>query len=240
MQDADISHDASGWARLSLLYGHEHKSFDYSGLFQGIHTQSSPRNSTDDLPVKPNSNSSVFSLLPDNFGSLWEQAMPPATANDAPISLTGHHTAHPHFNDHEEPQNVAESNSDTATGHHAAQPPVAANSAQQPRDGADTRNPNARIPQRISVSKPLPNGWQHLQQVDLAQEFRVPVSPLEDVPWAIRDDYKRIQAAVFRNLVHCYDSHSDTQAPERINAWKLFSLLSRMLLHRLRRWMSRR
>ena len=72
-----------------------------------------------------------------------------------------------------------------------------------------------------------------LIDVDLTAEFKLPIFPLQNVPNAIRSDFKRIQGYVFNHLVHVYQEEGNES--DKIQAWKLFCLLSRLLLHRLQR-----
>ena len=58
---------------------------------------------------------------------------------------------------------------------------------------------------------------------------------MEQVPFSIRDEYASIQKSVFHNLVLAYNNTDLNDHPLRVRGWKLFCLLSRMLLHRLRR-----
>ena len=80
---------------------------------------------------------------------------------------------------------------------------------------------------RNPIASALPDGWEHLDHIDLSVEFRIPVTTLEEVPFSIRSAYCRIQAAVFRNLVDAYEQSSDREATGRHRGWKLFCLLSR-------------
>jgi len=95
--------------------------------------------------------------------------------------------------------------------------------------------PQDRMPLRNPLSSHLPNGWHHLDAVDLCTDMRLPINTLEEVPLAIRSHFKRIQSAVWRNLVNSYRLAEDRNDNTRIRAWKLFTLLSRMLLFRLKR-----
>ncbi len=96
--------------------------------------------------------------------------------------------------------------------------------------------PNQPFSSRIGVAPPnLPDGWRHLEALDLNEEFKINISTLEDVPTAIRKDFERIQQAVIVNLANAYANTEEGDHPLRVRGWKLFCLLSRMLLHRLRR-----
>ena len=94
---------------------------------------------------------------------------------------------------------------------------------------------DAQRGRQTSLRQELPNGWQYLEQLNLIEEMHLPINTLEDVPFAIRYDFKRIQAAVFNNLARAYANEDPSNVDCRIGAWKLFCLLSRLLLHRLRK-----
>ena len=82
---------------------------------------------------------------------------------------------------------------------------------------------------------PLADGWQHLQDVNLSTELRQRVFTLRTVPLTIRGDYARIQTQVLAHLRNaCYDE-GQTNLVERVQAWTLFLLLPRLLLHRTAR-----
>ena len=72
-----------------------------------------------------------------------------------------------------------------------------------------------------------------LDSINLVQELKLNIVTMQDVPRAIRNDFMRIQASVFRNIIQAYHDSSDRQSLTRIRAWKLFTLLSRLLLHKL-------
>ena len=57
-----------------------------------------------------------------------------------------------------------------------------------------------------------------MQDINLRNELILNISPLEDVPISIRNDFKRIQAAVFRHLLNTYISNEDRDSPDRTNA----------------------
>ena len=63
-------------------------------------------------------------------------------------------------------------------------------------------------------------------------EYRLRVPTMDNVPFTIRADYARIQAASLCTLRTAYDLGEGASI---IRGWKLFCLLSRMLLHKLRR-----
>ena len=88
---------------------------------------------------------------------------------------------------------------------------------------------------RSPLASELPNGWDDLEEVQLEAEYRIRVPVMETVPRSIRRDYARILASVVYNLQQAYSTTEDVEAPLRTSAWKLFCLLSRMLLHRMAR-----
>ena len=86
-----------------------------------------------------------------------------------------------------------------------------------------------------ALARPLPDGWAHLDDIELAREYLATCPTLEDVPFTIRSDFTRILSSVVKNLEEAYNVTEDSEHPIRVRAWKLFALLSRMLLHRLPR-----
>lgn len=77
-------------------------------------------------------------------------------------------------------------------------------------------------------TRALPNGWKHIQSLDLAQEFTIHVATLRNVPQCIRDHYGRIQTQILENICSSYERNLDDQLEL---AWKLFLLLPRLLLY---------
>ena len=79
----------------------------------------------------------------------------------------------------------------------------------------------------------MPDGWSHLEDVDLAQELNTRIRTTKAVPRCLRDDYLRIMVqclvAVESSQVALDRGTGDEAACVR--AWKLFLLLPRMLLH---------
>jgi len=85
----------------------------------------------------------------------------------------------------------------------------------------------------------LPDGWRHLESIELRSEILRPVRTLKAVPHCIRSSYSRIQTQVLAR-VHSTQAarkrtpHTDPASEERemahVAAWKLFLLLPRMLL----------
>ena len=71
---------------------------------------------------------------------------------------------------------------------------------------------------------PLPDGWVHIDAVDLAAEYRCRAPTMDHAPFVIRADYARIQAATLLTLRTAYDV-GDGHAVSR--GWKLFSLLAK-------------
>ena len=95
--------------------------------------------------------------------------------------------------------------------------------------------PPARPQERHPVARSLPNGWPHLLDVQLSLEYKRHCNTLKTVPYAIRHDYTRILSSVVHNLDFTYRTTDERDHPHRVRAWKLFSLLSRMLLYPLQR-----
>ena len=84
-------------------------------------------------------------------------------------------------------------NDHTRRGHN---PDFCLNSQGMHRDDGN-RNYMSQGARRTSLRQELPNGWQYLEQLNLVEEMHLPINTLEDVPFAIRYDFKRIQAAAF-------------------------------------------
>lgn len=86
--------------------------------------------------------------------------------------------------------------------------PTATTTNQQrpPRGGASTRR---------TFASTLPEAWAHLDRVDLSEELLVHVATMEDVPWSIRNDFRRTQAATFQSLVDAYQQSADGAAVAR-------------------------
>ena len=76
--------------------------------------------------------------------------------------------------------------------------------------------------------------WNQLDAVDLRDEFKIPVTTLQDIPHCIYRDVLRIRTIVNRALVSSYSSTNRTHI-QQIRAWKLFCLMSRLLLHKMKR-----
>ena len=98
-------------------------------------------------------------------------------------------------------------------------------------------NVQAQSGTRYTRSQPTglhENGWIAIEHVDLNAEYRIHVPVLDNVPYKIRRDCERIYAATWRNLAGEYES-SERDELKIIRGWHLFCLVSRLLLHRLRR-----
>ena len=87
---------------------------------------------------------------------------------------------------------------------------------------------------RAGVAR-LPDGWRHLAGIVLADEFRMRVTTLRAVPKPIRSAYARIQAQALAHMERMCAQVPDRDAPERVEAWTLFLMLPRLLLHRVGR-----
>ena len=59
------------------------------------------------------------------------------------------------------------------------------------RSRGDRVSEIANSQRRHSMSGALPNGWHHMQDINLRNELILNISPLEDVPISIRNDFKR-------------------------------------------------
>ena len=143
-------------------------------------------------------------LLPETYTdrgfALWPEAERSLRANNA---------REPASSNPGERQNDAETNIEPPSPETRAEP-HGQNGANSARVGSSTNNP-AR-----SLTTPLPNAWQHLENINLSQELRLPVSTLEDVPYSIRSEYKRIRSAVYKNLSESYRATGELNAPERL------------------------
>ena len=89
--------------------------------------------------------------------------------------------------------------------------------------------------ERHPVARPLPNGWSHLVDVQLPLEYKRHCNTLKTIPYAIRHDYTRLLSSVVHNLDFTYRTTDERNHPHRVRAWKLFCLLSRLLLFPLQR-----
>ncbi len=65
--------------------------------------------------------------------------------------------------------------------------------------------PEQQTPRRGVIAGPLPDGWAHLDALDLVAEYRLRVPTMDSVPLSIRADYARIQAATLCTLRTAYD-----------------------------------
>ena len=97
---------------------------------------------------------------------------------------------------------------------------------------ADSAPEHQQPAQRGVIALPLPDGWAHLDTLDLVTEYRLRVPTMDDVPFTIRADYARIQAASLCTLRIAYDLGEGAPI---IRGRKLFCLLSRMLLFLIRK-----
>ena len=69
-------------------------------------------------------------------------------------------------------------------------------------------------PERITSTGDVhafPDGWVHLDSVDLAIEFATHVSTLEEVPGIVRRDCERIYSSILANLVKAYEELEDVR-----------------------------
>ena len=102
----------------------------------------------------------------------------------------------------------------------------------EPRHGSTTGVPS------------LPDGWRYLEPIDLIAELLREVQTLQAVPFCIRESFSRIQTQALAHIKQTKATLSRTRgvpadderrAIAHINAWKLFLLLPRLVLHKARR-----
>ena len=74
----------------------------------------------------------------------------------------------------------------------------------------------------------MPDGWRHLDGLDLCNEFHIRCDTFKSVPQCIRGPFKRIQTQTLAHLSYVYRCHPEPIHLER--TWKLFLLLPRLLL----------
>jgi hypothetical protein len=83
----------------------------------------------------------------------------------------------------------------------------------------------------------LPDGWQHLRILDVMAELNLRVRTLKKVPKCIRGAYLRImtQSMVAVESAHRRLDRGRAEESECEQAWSLFLMLPRLLLHSTRR-----
>ena len=108
--------------------------------------------------------------------------------------------------------------------------------AQTPRIDEETLPTPLGAPIPISSRiADLPNGWDHLESIDLASEFKRRVFTVRRVPAAFRGPFARVQTQVIAHLRRVTLGDASIDRPESESAWALFLLLPRLLLHRTTR-----
>ena len=75
----------------------------------------------------------------------------------------------------------------------------------------------------------------HLLDLQLSLEYKQHCNTLKTMLYAIRHDYTRILSSVVHNLDFTYRTTDERDHPHRERAWKLFCMLSRLLLFPLQR-----
>ena len=96
------------------------------------------------------------------------------------------------------------------------------------RRGRPRRNNNQRISENAGIDNLPPETWQCLDDVNLIEELGYSVPTIQEMPFFLRAG---IREAYTLALTRIRDTRQ-ASANERVQAWKLFVLTSRMLLYK--------